>query len=193
MAGNKRFTYEEVMGLKALNGIFEKINGVFNAVKKPLEEKFGSSEGGITSTGQILNHGRLSIYSLNVIGTGPSEVLVGFNSKGSRAGEGPVVTVHLWLSIQNESYDKVKKIFQEDDKSILNTFKTDTFSFREEMGMGLFFEKPLAEFLEVDNQLSSITEWIIKRINDFDEFRENYPDIGWNQKLNTTKSPPTPD
>ncbi len=179
MAEIKRFTYEDVIGLKALDGVFQNVNGVFNEIKKPLEEKFGSSEGGVSNTDQILNHGRLAIYCFNVIGTTPSEILVGFNFIGSKAGEGPVVSVHLWLGHQNESFDKLKNIFQEDEKSILNTFKTDTFSFREELGIGLFFEKPLADFLEVEDQLSSITEWIIQRLNDFDEFRENYPDLGW--------------
>lgn len=193
MAGNKRFTYEDVIALKALNGVFEKVDEVFNEIKKPLEEKFGRSIGGVRSTDQIRDHGRLSIYCQDILGTAPSEVLVGFNFKGSKAGEGPVVSVHLWLGHQNESFDKLKSIFQEDEKTILNTFKTDSFSFKEELGIGLIFEKPLADFLEVDDQLSSITKWINQRLDDFDEFRENYPDLDWNQDLNTTISPPTTD
>lgn len=179
MAGNERFTYEDVIGLKNLNGVFEKVNGVFNEIKKPLEDKFGKSGGGITNTGQIMNHGRLSIYCLNVIGTDPSEVLVGFNFQGSKAGEGPFISVHLWLGNQNESYDKFKSKFKDDEKKIFDAFKSNTVSFRDKSGIGLFFEKPVSDFLEIDNQFSSITEWIIQCLNDIDDFKKNYPELGW--------------
>ncbi|MEX2409953.1 MAG: hypothetical protein WD607_01050, partial [Candidatus Paceibacterota bacterium] len=181
MAGNERFNYEDLIGLKTLNGVFEKVNGVFHEIKKPLEEKFGNSGGGITNTGQILNHGRLSIYCLNVIGSGPSEVLVAFILSGSKVGEGPVVSVQLWLGDQNESYDKFKSIFQHDEKGIFDAFKTKCVSIKDKPGIGLFFEKPLAEYLEVENQFSSITEWIIQCLNDIDDFKKKYPDIGWNK------------
>lgn len=179
MAGNERFNYEDVIGFKTLNGVLEKVNGVFHEIKKPLEEKFGNSAGGITNTSQILNHGRLSIYCLNVIGTTQSEVLVGFNLKGSKAGEGPVIFVHLWVGNQNESYDKLKRILQEDDKAIFDAFKTKSVSLIDKTGTGLSFEKPLAEFIEVENQFSSITEWIIQCLNDIDDFKKKYPNIGW--------------
>ena len=181
MAGNERFNYEDVIGFKTLSGILEKVNGVFQEIKKPLEEKFGNSGGGITNTSQIMNHGRLSIYCLNVIGTSPSEVLVGFILSGSKVGEGPVVSVHLWLGDQNESYDKFKSIFQQNENEVFDAFKTKSVSIKDKPGIGLIFEKPLAEFLEVENQFSSITEWIIQCLNDIDNFKMKYSNIGWNK------------
>ena len=178
MAGNERFTYQDLIGLQSFGDLILKIKEIFNLTENTLRDKFGSVSGGVSNSSQILKHGRFAMFCSDVIGNGWSEVLVSFDFKGKTPAEGPTVVVQLYLNEDNSKFSTVIEASKKFDKASFE--KVPEFN-----GGYMRFEKPLVSFLEKENQVAAITSWITDHIEKIADFKAQSIDIGWTEKIIT--------
>lgn len=183
MAGNERFTHEDLVGLKVYHEIASKIDGVFTSVKPSLE-KFGTTSGGANSGSQITKHNRLAVYSSGILGDNWSEVLVSFDFIGIRYKNEPVIAVQIFISTKNSNY---KKFVEAASKYYQNKQEEGKIIFKKsEHGKGahIRYEKPLALFFSEEEQLKAIQDWIEDKLISLMDFVKDHPNLDWKIKGN---------
>lgn len=175
MAGNERFTYEDLIGLRVYGSVTAKVDEIFQRITPKLKKGFGKISGGVNATKQITDQNRLAIWVGKVIGDKDSwsEILVGITLKASIPSEGPQVTVGLWLNKTNSQFDELRKSAEKFDKV---EFQNDVAN----NGGKIQFKKPLADFLETENQMDEIVRWINEKIELLIEFK-NKSGLQWNE------------
>ncbi|MEX0772360.1 MAG: hypothetical protein WD038_04285 [Balneolales bacterium] len=179
MAGNERFTNEDMIALKQFGDVISKVQQVFESVEKKLSSCFGNhSKSKSLFTEKIASKQRLAIWRENVINDKAwSEVLIAFNFKGSELTENPVLSVNLWVSDKVACFDTFDKAA---NKFIELTNGEKAVFDRSDIGAGLKFAKPLSDFLEKEHQLDAMRIWIegsIEKLQNFKEETEN--EIEW--------------
>ena len=170
MAGNERFSYEDIVGLKRFRDITAKINEIFLRVEPDLKV-FGKIRGGINATGQVKNHNRYALWCENIIGDTWSEVLISFNFSGSSFSDGPCLVTQLWISNDNSQFDKIR--LEAENKSEVQFITDDANS-----GGALLFEKPLTDFLEKEDQIDLIKKWFSENLLMLSNFKKT-TDLEW--------------
>jgi len=172
MAGNERFTYEDLIGLRVYGSVTSKVDEIFNRIAPTLEKRFGKTKGGVNVTRQVTVNNRLAMWSEGVIGDQWSDVFVGFSLRDRSPGEGPLITVGLYVDRTNSEYDKLVKFARSyDGVEFQETVESN--------GGGILFKKPLADFLEKENQMDEIVRWINEKIEILAEFK-NKSGLQWN-------------
>ena len=174
MAGNERFTYQDLLGLQVYGELTSKVEEVFQLIEPELKARFGKTGGGVSATSQVTSKDRLAIWCEGVLGnSGWSEVLISFQFTGSRNTDGPQLVVQLWISKNNDSYSDLRKAVD----------KLEEYSFTDDIeynGGRLRYDKPLAEFIESENQINEITTWITNRLEDLHQLIEKTSNLNWN-------------
>jgi hypothetical protein len=172
MAGNERFTYEDIVGLKRFGEITAKIDEIFQLLQPKLERNFGKTSGGINASSQIRNHNRIAMWCQDVVGDNWSEVLISFSFSGGVHTKGPILVTQLWISKNNSQYDDIRTA----------ALKNDELSFIEDnanSGGAIIFKKSLVYFLEEKDQIGHIKNWFSDSIQKLAEFKMKQPDLEW--------------
>lgn len=171
MAGNERFTYQDLIGLQSYGELTSKVDEILQLIQKELKSRFGKTSGGVNNTGQVKTHGRLAIWCEGILGDW-SEVLAAFRFSGSRVTNGPQLMVQLWISKNNDAFNDFRKAV-----SVL-----DDYSFTEDMeahGGAVRFEKPLADFIESENQIGEIKKWITEKLDALSQLKAKTGNLNW--------------
>lgn len=61
MAGNERFTYQDLLGLQVYGELTSKVEEVFQLIQPELEARFGKTSGGVSATSQAISKDRLAM------------------------------------------------------------------------------------------------------------------------------------
>jgi len=176
MAGNERFSHEDLVGLKVYGEIAQKVNEVFNLIKPKLEN-FGIVSGGLNASSHIMGHNRLALLCKGVLQDSNSEVLVSFDFIGMKFDDEPVVSVQLFVHRKNSFYQnfvEIAKMQYQNEK-----YKSKDILSTNEYGAHIRYEKPLALFFSEEEQLQMISKWIEERLDEIMKFRNNHPELDW--------------
>lgn len=172
MAGNERFTYEDIVGLQRFSEITAKIDEIFQLLQPELEKNFKKTSGGVNASGQVRNHNRLALWCQDVVGDSWSEILISFNFSGGVHSNGPTLVAQLWISKNNSQYDDIRKAVLDDEEL---SFIEDNAN----NGGAILFKKSLVYFLEEEDQIGQIKNWFSDAIQELSEFKKKQSDLEW--------------
>ena len=164
MAGNDRFTYEDILGLLVYKDIASKASEIFENLEEEIVNKF-SKLSQKDKFNQITSFNRLAVWSENILGNGYSEILIGIEFSGSPVNNGPRLVSQIWIAGGN-SENKGDKFSEECRKNNLPVKEIES-------GYGVQFFEPLSKFIDSDNQLKEIENWYRQKIKRFHDFKEN--------------------
>lgn len=167
MAGNERFSYEDLIGLGVYGSIASKVYEVFLSLQNELEEKF-TSRAWRDRFNQVTDYDRLAFWCEHVLGDGGSEVLFSFEFSGSAINNGPRIVTQLWVESKNSEYSKFVSVCTEREMPI------------EDIGNGtrIIYKEPLANFIEKENQLKEIENWFSDHLKILFDFKKS-TDLDW--------------
>ena len=172
MAGNERFTFEDILGMKAYGDVTLKMEEILEKVNSDLEDKFkrGSINTGI---GEIRDYNRIALRCNDIIANGHSGIVLAFKFNGSLISDGPIIFAQLWVNHKNNQFRKFKD--EASKKYPDGNYKED----KNGSSAYIKFEKPLADYLEKEDQFKQIEEWYKDKIEIFHDYKNN-SELKWN-------------
>lgn len=105
---------------------------------------------------------------VDVSGDGYSEIALGFEFLNVEKNSAPSLFVQCYCDKANSKNNEYKRILEEDQQHVLFEYNQI-----EDYGCNGWFEKPLTDFISMQQQKEKISDWFIERFIDIDEFKRN--------------------
>lgn len=162
MAGSGDFNYEDLIVMKKINSTIAKMDECLDNVKDTLIKEFGKPyERDYERLKQIVKDEEYTMWTNGIIEGCKSYVSLGFTflDEVNSSTMIPFLHVDLCVYLNNPKYNRVKEQMIELEKSFNQNYSDDN-------KILLSYEKPLVDFISLENQMDSITGWFRDRIID---------------------------
>lgn len=161
------FKLEDLLVLNNVMQTFSKIDECFNKIKPYFERNFGK-----WSETQFGSHEAMWKYKNNVFGKDESELYLGFMYTSDEKNKTiPCLAVGVSCGKNNNRYEIFDKYIQ------VNHFYNDIS--KNNGKVEVYFQEPLSNFLNKENQFEDIENWFIGKLEKIKEFKSNTVDLDW--------------
>lgn len=169
MASAGAFNYEDLIVMKNLTSTITKMDECLDNTKDILMKEFGKPyERDYERLKEIIKNEEYTMWSNDIVAGEKSYISLGFTI--SDGGDSSMITPFLHVDFciykENTKYEKVKEHLEELEKEF-----TENYSDNDKVLLS--YEKPLVDFLSLENQVDNITKWFGERIFDVKKIVEN--------------------
>lgn len=169
MASAGDFNYEDLIVMKNITSTITKMDECLDNTKDILIKEFGKPyERDYERLKEIVKNEEYTMWSNDIVAGEKSYISLGFTI--SDGGDSSIITPFLHVDFciykENTKYEKVKEYLEELEKEF-----TENYSDNDKVLLS--YEKPLVDFLSLENQVDNITKWFGERIFDVKKIVEN--------------------
>jgi len=122
---------------------------------------------------QIPDFNRYSLWKEDVFVDGnrhQSKIVLGFEFTTEETRSYPILFLGVVCNSKHNNYNQIRDAIEKDDNFDYIDVGDSVWG---------WYERPLSDFLSMENQLLEIKKWFVKNINKLAEFKRRNPDLNW--------------
>lgn len=175
MASAGNFNFHDMLVMNHVMKTISKMDECLDAVIPTFKDYFGNPYTyDYERLKEIPKHGRYTIWAEDIfVGENKasySKVILGFEFYENEIQSYPILFLAVVCNKKHVNYQKIRN-------EILNH---DNFDYTEEEdSIWGWYEKPLSDFLSVENQLDEIEKWFIEKLDLLHMFKEKTKNLNW--------------
>ncbi|MFB4167358.1 hypothetical protein [Virgibacillus sp. JSM 102003] len=175
VAGN--FNFDDMLVMNNVSETMSKMDEVLDAMVLEFTGKFGEPYTyDYERLKEIPKHNRYTLWKDDIFPgrrrSTDSKIILGFEFYQAETEAYPLLFLSVMCNKRNSSYQKVK-----DAVHAVENF--DYIDDDEGGSVWGWYEKPLSDFLPVENQLADIKEWFVSRMEELQSFKEKTVELKW--------------